>query len=1148
MKDLDSIYFTARELPAEGRSAYLKDACQGDDALRLRVERMLSVSAEAEAFITDPPEARVVGKARQLDLGEAGSVEGEGSQVGPYILRQQIGEGGFGTVWMAEQSEPIRRMVALKVVKAGMDTREVLARFGAERQALAMMDHPNIAKVLDAGATASGRPYFAMELVRGIPITQFCDDQKFGVRQRLELFRDVCAAVNHAHQKGVIHRDIKPSNVMVTLHGDKPVAKVIDFGIAKATQGRLTDQTLFTRFEQFLGTPAYMSPEQAAMSGLDVDTRSDIYSLGVLLYTLLVGQPPFDVQTLLSAGYDEMRRIIKEDEPPRPSTRLTQTRAKAGTAHSNIAPSALKGELDWIVMKAIEKDRARRYETASDLAADIGRYLSDEPVHAVAAGAAYAFRKFARRHRAALGAAIGILAMLITATSVSLWQAVRATRAEQRARESASIAQREATRASEQKGLAERNLIQAQAAQREATEQRIRADRQTEVAEENLYDAQMHLAVQTWREHRGLPRMRELLAKWIPRKSSKDRRGWEWYYLNSLPYQDLRTFTESGSGLNPSTVAWHVGTKRLAEGLPDGVIRIWDADREQATLVIRGPAAWVPYWGSSWLDWNTDGSQLAAGARDGTVHVWATPSGQELRVLRGLPSAVVSIAYSADGSRIAAWGEDGQIKIWDSRTGVLAAETTHPGAVSSGAWSPDDKLLATGHFDGTVSISGARAGARITALRAHVDTIYHLAWSPDSSRLASTSANDFFVSVWDVASEKVVLGPLRHSHGITSIAWEPNGNRLATGSMDETVKIWDTDTGREAATLRGNTQAVTSLSWGPDGRLASGCADGSMRVWDFLRDQESCLLPGHALRAMAVAWSPNGKRLASGGDDGKVRIWNPATREEVLSIKTHDRGESIDQIGLIRSVAWSPDGTRIASSGQNGAIKVCEVASGRELLALPAEHGCVWCVAWSPDGERLAAGAEDGTIRVIEGIKPGAAIHAYQGHKTRVRSLAWSPNGDRLASGAWQDSRVKIWDPVRRAELASLNGHRGSVLKVAWNLDGKRLASASSDFQVIAWDVATGQKLSTLRGHNDFVDSVAWSPDGTRLASASLDNSVRIWDPRRGEETFVLRGKSGMFHDVAWSPEGARLAAASSDGHVWIWDATRGFERDAGIR
>jgi serine/threonine protein kinase len=368
----------------------------------------------------------------------ARAAEQEGDLIGPYKLLQQIGEGGFGSVWMAEQSKPISRKVALKIIKLGMDTKEVIARFEQERQALAMMDHSNIAKVFDAGATDQGRPFFVMELVKGIPITQYCDEARLGTRERLGLFGDVCAAIQHAHQKGVIHRDIKPSNVMVTLHGDKPVVKVIDFGIAKATHGRLTDKTLFTRFDQFIGTPVYMSPEQASFSGLDIDTRSDIYALGILLYELLTGKPPFDAKTLASAGYEEMRRIIREVEPPKPSSRLSTmagdertTLAKARHIEPEKLHRLVESDLDWIVMKAIEKDRARRYETASAFAQDIAHFLADEAVSATPPSAGYQFRKFARRNKAALRVATAIAAVLVAATAVSTWQAVRATRAEQ---------------------------------------------------------------------------------------------------------------------------------------------------------------------------------------------------------------------------------------------------------------------------------------------------------------------------------------------------------------------------------------------------------------------------------------------------------------------------------------------------------------------------------------------------------------------------------------------------------------------------------------------------------------------------------------------------------------------------------------------
>jgi tRNA A-37 threonylcarbamoyl transferase component Bud32/aromatic ring-cleaving dioxygenase len=351
---------------------------------------------------------------------------------------QKIGEGGFGAVYMAQQEAPVRRRVALKIIKAGMDTRQVIARFEAERQALAMMDHPYIAKVLDAGATEAGRPYFVMELVKGVPVTEYCDQAKLDTRDRLKLFKDVCSAVQHAHQKGIIHRDLKPSNIMVTLHGGDPVIKVIDFGIAKATDQRLTEKTLFTNYGQMIGTPAYMSPEQAVMSGLDVDTRSDVYSLGVLLYELLAGRPPLDDKTLREAGFDEMRRLIREQEPPKPSTRLStmdanlrSTIAEHRHVNAHTLSRMLRGDLDWIVMKALEKDRARRYESASAFAHDIERYLNDDPVEAAAPSAMYRLRKLAHRHKAPVAVAATIVLLLIAGTVLSSWQAVRATRAEE---------------------------------------------------------------------------------------------------------------------------------------------------------------------------------------------------------------------------------------------------------------------------------------------------------------------------------------------------------------------------------------------------------------------------------------------------------------------------------------------------------------------------------------------------------------------------------------------------------------------------------------------------------------------------------------------------------------------------------------------
>jgi len=423
-----TIFGEAIELSSEDRSEYIQKACAGNEQLLARVERLIKAHGQAGSFMDSPAITRV----SAFDQPPKDAI---GLRIGPYKLLQEIGEGGMGTVYMAEQQQPVRRRVALKLIKPGMDSKHVIARFEAERQALAMMDHPNIAKVLDAGTTDSGLPYFVMELVNGLPLNLFCDNQQWTPRQRLELFLPICHAVQHAHYKGVIHRDLKPSNILVALYDGCPVPKVIDFGVAKAVGNSLTENTMFTALGQIIGTLEYMSPEQAQRNQLDVDTRSDIYSLGVVLYELLTGDTPFDRQRLRSAALDELMRIIREEEPPSPSTRISASQSAAAIATNRHLPpgklsSLVRGELDWIVMRALEKDRNRRYETANAFMLDIQRYLRGEPVMAGPPSALYKFGKFARKYRTGLLTLALLGIALILGVASSLWQATRALRAE----------------------------------------------------------------------------------------------------------------------------------------------------------------------------------------------------------------------------------------------------------------------------------------------------------------------------------------------------------------------------------------------------------------------------------------------------------------------------------------------------------------------------------------------------------------------------------------------------------------------------------------------------------------------------------------------------------------------------------------------
>ena len=438
---VERVFAEALALSDPDRAAYLDEACQGNEALRAEIESLLAAHADSAALLETSPVLRP----------DVLPEEQPGEHIGRYKLLQKIGEGGYGVVYMAEQTDPVRRRVAVKVIKLGMDTKTVVARFDAERQALALMEHPNIARVLDGGATSAGRPYFVMELVHGVPITRFCDQHNLSAAERIRLFIQVCHAVQHAHQKGVIHRDLKPSNILVAEHDGAPLAKVIDFGVAKATQGRLTEHTLFTAFEQFVGTPAYTSPEQATLGSDDIDTRSDIYSLGVLLYELLTGRTPFDAKALAQAGLDEARRQIREVEPPRPSTRLStmdgDTLDSTARDRSTVPPKLIalvRGDLDWIVMRCLEKDRRRRYETANDLALDLQRHLEDEPVTARPPTTAYRFRKTIQRHKLAATAIAAVTLSLLTGLGVATWSFVkekaareRAVAAEQKARSEA---------------------------------------------------------------------------------------------------------------------------------------------------------------------------------------------------------------------------------------------------------------------------------------------------------------------------------------------------------------------------------------------------------------------------------------------------------------------------------------------------------------------------------------------------------------------------------------------------------------------------------------------------------------------------------------------------------------------------------------
>jgi len=1086
---IDALLVEVLRKPVDEREAFLDLVCRDDDNLRRELNGLLAASDEAADFLERP--AVQVSETILTPLRES-----PGTIIGRYKLLQHIGEGGFGVVYMAEQTEPIKRKVALKIIKLGMDTKQVIARFEAERQALALMEHPNIARVFDAGATETGRPYFVMELVRGVPITEYCDTENLSTQERLKLFLQVCHAVQHAHQKGIIHRDIKPTNVMITLHDGEPVPKIIDFGIAKATNRELTDKTLFTEFRQFVGTPAYMSPEQAEMSGLDIDTRSDIYSLGVLLYELLTGTTPFDAAHLRSAAFGEIQRIIREVEPPKPSTRLSTLASEPrplGSGPSFLAeiakhrrtdPSALskliRGDLDWIVMKALEKNRTRRYDNANEFAKDVEHHLAHEPILAGRPGMANKLRKFVKRNRVAVTAGSLVAAAIVVGLIVSTIGFVQASRQ----RDRALIAEQEQSSERQRAEAARNEAEQARTAETKqrklAVSERDHAIEAKQEARQQAYIANIAAASAALSANEIGTVRRRLEA------SPPEFRNWEWEYLSAET--------------DVSLAVLH--------------------GHERAVLLS--------------VAFSPDGTRLASAAWDKTIRIWDAETGTQMTVLRGHDERVLSVAFSPDGSRLASASDDKTVRLWNAITGEeLAVLKKHGDEVISVAFSPDGMRLVSASDDMTVRVWDVSTGQQLIVLRGHEDEVWSVVFSPDGSRLASGS-KDKTVRLWDASTGEELAVLRGHEAWVGKLAFSPDGTRLVSPSRDGTVRIWDTATGRQLAILHGHNGYVCAVAFSPDGtRLASASSDSTVRLWDPATAETRGILRGHKGLIQDVAFSPDGTRLASasgwGGTsaDNTVCLWDPVTGEELAVLREHE--------DAVLALAFSPDGMLLASGSADDTVRLWNPVTSEEVVVLRGHEDTVLAVAFSPDGILLASASADRTARLWN-ASTGEELDVLRGHDDRVNSVTFSPDGTRLASGS-ADGTVCLWDVLGREQLTVLTGHSEPVWSVAFSPDGRHLASGSVDKTVRLWDVLDGEELVVLKGHEQAVYHVAFSPDGTRLASVSSDRTVRLWETATGEELVVLRGHEDDVSSVTFSPDGTRLVSASDDGTVRIWDS-----------